>query len=95
MVASAGDTLHSSQEEINENYFISGKPISELNIQLMFEIGPNPEINMTARFRNKTRKKIYEPQFTDNITALRPNRYSEKFKKFIPNTLLTAKFIRQ
>lgn len=68
IVASAGDTIHSSLEETDENLFISEKPINEFKIQLMFEIGPNSKVKTTAPFKNKIRKIIYESQFTDENT---------------------------
>lgn len=80
IVASAGDTIHSSLEETDENLFISEKPINEFKIQLMFEIGPNSKVKTTAPFKNTIRKTIYESQFTDENTTkllknlLRPNK---------------------
>lgn len=67
VIASAGDTIQSSFEELDENLFISEKPLNEYNIQLILNL-------------NKIRRIIYEPDFTDDTVNrllknyLRPNK---------------------
>lgn len=55
VIASAGDTIHSSFEELDENLFISEKPLNEYNIQLIFETGLNSRAVTTTPLRKTLR----------------------------------------
>lgn len=77
-------TIHSCEENLDDGISISEKPLNEFNIQLVLDKSAGkPMMRVENVFRNKQRRTIEEPDFTEEVVM-------RILKEFLPPKKLTA-----
>lgn len=82
----SGTTVHSAEENLDDGIHISEKPLNDFSLQIILEkSNQNPSVSVKTPFRNKQRRIIKKPEFTEEIMI-------DIFKKFTPPNKLSAIF---